>query len=57
MSGIMYAHSTILKFHEAKSNHKGRGSYKVKERDIQKEQSYRNFMNKLYQYDSIEKTE
>ncbi|CAI2362631.1 unnamed protein product [Moneuplotes crassus] len=57
MCGIMYAHTAILKYYEGRLQMKGRGSYRQKERDIQKEQSYRNFMDKLYQYDSIEKTQ
>ena len=43
---------------EARSNHKsGRGSHKLKEKELSRERSVRNFINRIIQYDCIEKKE
>ena len=58
MIGLNYAHKELIKIYEGRPSQKpGRGSHKQREKEISKETSVRSFINRIIQYDSIEKKE
>ena len=57
MMGIAYAHNELLKMYDSRSGVKGKGSFKLKEKEVAKENAVRTFINRVIQYDSIEKKE
>ena len=57
MMGIAYAHNELLKMYDSRSGVKAKGSFKLKEKEVAKENAIRTFVNRVIQYDSIEKKE